>query len=78
MKKTKLISLYRGSIVLMLLFVLLSGAATPVQAAVGIFVNNPPVANNDSYSTIEDTTLNEATIGTLGDGVLANDTDDAV
>ena len=78
MKKTKLISLYRGSIVLMLLFVLLSGAATPVQAAVDILVNNSPVANNDSYSTIEDTTLNVATIGTLGDGVLANDTDDAV
>jgi len=38
-------------------------------------VNNPPVANDDSYSTNEDTVLVEATVGTLGDGVLANDTD---
>ncbi|HEX6384974.1 MAG TPA: Ig-like domain-containing protein [Anaerolineae bacterium] len=37
--------------------------------------NEPPVANNDSYSTNEDTTLNEATAGPLGSGVLANDTD---
>ncbi len=77
MKKTKLISFYRGSVVLMLLFVLLGGAATPVQAAVDILVNNPPVANNDSYSTNKDTILNVATVGQLGDGVLANDTDDA-
>ncbi len=37
--------------------------------------NQPPVANDDSYSTNEDTTLVEATVGPLGDGVLANDTD---
>ncbi len=38
-------------------------------------VNEPPVANDDSYSTNEDTALVEATVGTLGKGVLANDTD---
>jgi uncharacterized repeat protein (TIGR01451 family) len=40
-----------------------------------IITNQPPVANNDSYSTNEDTALVEATVGALGDGVLANDTD---
>jgi VCBS repeat-containing protein len=38
-------------------------------------LNQPPVANNDNYSTNEDTALVEATVGPLGDGVLANDTD---
>ena len=37
--------------------------------------NDAPVANIDSYSTNEDTALVEATVGPLGDGVLANDTD---
>ncbi len=40
-----------------------------------ICVNDAPVANNDSYSTNEGTALIEATVGPLGDGVLANDTD---
>jgi uncharacterized repeat protein (TIGR01451 family) len=43
--------------------------------ATSIVTNQPPVANNDSYSINEDTALVEATVGPLGDGVLANDTD---
>jgi hypothetical protein len=37
--------------------------------------NRAPVANDDSYSTDEDTALHEATPGVLGNGVLVNDTD---
>src|SRR5207245_9612378 len=37
-------------------------------------VNSPPVANNDTYTTLEDTTLNIPVTGPPG-GVLNNDTD---
>ncbi len=40
-----------------------------------LVTNQPPVANNDTYSTNENMVLVEASVGTLGDGVLANDTD---
>jgi len=67
-------------------FVDTNGATAQTMCAVGytseagatecyLITNNPPVANDDSYSTNEDTALVEATVGTLGDGVLANDTD---
>ncbi|MFZ5755618.1 MAG: tandem-95 repeat protein [Pseudomonadota bacterium] len=52
---------------------LYSGTAT-VNISVAS-VNNAPVAVANSYSTNEDTTLNVTTVGTLGNGVLANDTD---
>lgn len=35
-----------------------------------VLLNNPPVGNNDTYTTLEDTALN-----ITGSGVLANDTD---
>lgn len=41
-----------------------------IKADVGPFVNSPPVAVNDSYSTSQDTNLNVSV-----PGVLANDTD---
>jgi len=52
------------------------GVARPQGACdAGAFENQPPVANNDTYSTNENMVLVEASVGTLGDGVLANDTD---
>ncbi len=42
---------------------------------VSIAPGTPPVVNHDSYSTDEDTPFMEATVGTLGLGVLSNDQD---
>ena len=42
---------------------------------VSITPGTPPIVVNDTYLTDEDTQLNEATIGPLGKGILANDQD---
>ena len=45
-------------------------ALTATIAPAQVVTNNPPVANNDSYSTAEDAALN-----VTGPGILGNDTD---
>ena len=47
----------------------------PSNVVTILAINDPPVAVNDSYTTNQNTALTVTTPGTLGNGVLANDTD---